>query len=103
MVRSSIGNLPHHPRNQDFPMVMKDKNQLLRKLPKVDECLARLEPHIAEYGVPPRIAKTAVQQTVEQVRSTILNDEQVQIPANEADWDKIFKKRFNPANTGGLL
>jgi len=73
---------------------MKDKNRLLRKLPKVDECLARLETHIAEYEVPPRIAKKAVQQSVEQVRSTILKDEQVHVPDNQADWDEIFKKRI---------
>ena len=75
-------------------MIMKDKNQLLRKLPKVDECLARLEPHIAEYEVPSRIAKKAVQQTVEQVRRTILNDEQVHVPDDQAGWDEIFKKRI---------
>lgn len=76
-------------------MAMKDKNQLLRKLPKVDECLTGLESHIAEYGVPPSIAKKAVQQTVEQVRSAILNDEQVHIPDAQADWEEIFKKRID--------
>ena len=74
---------------------MKDKNKYLRQLPKVDECLARLEPHIEGSDVPPRIAKKAVQQMIEQLRSAILNDEQVQLPDDLAGWDEIFKNRID--------
>ena len=73
---------------------MKDKNKLLRMLPKVDECMARLESYIEEYEIPLRVAKKGVQQSVEQLRSSLLNDEQVHIPENQAEWDEIFKRKI---------
>ncbi len=73
---------------------MKDKNKLLRTLPKVDECLARLESYIEEYEIPLRVAKKGVQQSVEQLRSCILNDEQVHIPEDQAEWDEIFIRKI---------
>ena len=73
---------------------MKDKNKLLRMLPKVDECLARLESYIDEYEVPLRVAKKGVQQSVEQLRRRLLNDEQVVIPDSQAEWDEIFKRKI---------
>ena len=78
----------------DFPVSMKDKNKALRNLPKVDECLARLESHLEEYGIPLRIAKKAVQQTIEQVRNGILEEEKVDVPEGQSRWDEIFKKRI---------
>ena len=82
------------PLNRDFPASMKDKNKSLRKLPKVDECLARLEDHIGTHDVPLLIAKKAVQQSVGQVRNALLNDEQVHIPSTQAAWENIFKKQI---------
>lgn len=73
---------------------MKDKNKLLRKLPKIDECLARLEDHMKEHDVPLLIIKKAVQQSVEQRRNALLNDEHVYIPATQAEWDDIFKEQI---------
>ncbi|MEJ2135740.1 MAG: L-seryl-tRNA(Sec) selenium transferase [Desulfofustis sp.] len=73
---------------------MKDKNKLLRMLPKVDECLTRLEPFTQEQEIPLRIAKRAVQQSVEQLRSQLLNEEQVHIPESQTEWDEIFKSRI---------
>ena len=73
---------------------MKDKNKLLRMLPKVDECLTRLEPFIQEQEIPLRIAKRAVQQSVEQLRSQLLNEAQVHIPESQTEWDEIFKSRI---------
>ena len=73
---------------------MKDKNKSLRKLPKVDECLARLEDHLETYDVPLLIAKKAIQQSVGLVRNALLNDEQVHMPSNQAEWDDIFKEQI---------
>ncbi|NNK58143.1 MAG: L-seryl-tRNA(Sec) selenium transferase [Desulfofustis sp.] len=73
---------------------MKDKNKLLRMLPKVDECLARLESYVEEYEIPLRVAKKGVQQAVEQLRNRLLNDEQVHIPKSQAEWDEIFKRQI---------
>ena len=94
MVRTRVLKLSREPLYQDFPMVMKDKNKLLRNLPKVDECLIRLEPHLKENDVPLRVAKKAVQQAVEQVRTIILQDGQAHIPDGQAEWNEIFKKRI---------
>ena len=63
-------------------------------LPKVDECLTRLEPFIQEQEIPLRIAKRAVQQSVEQLRSQLLNEAQVHIPESQTEWDEIFKSRI---------
>lgn len=69
---------------------MKEKNILLRKLPKVDECLERLATHIEENDVPQVIAKKAVQQSLEKVRSDILQGENVEPPQSEEDWGLLF-------------
>ena len=88
------GNYAARPLKRDFPASMKDKNKLLRKLPKVDECLTRLESYIEQHDVPQLIAKKAVQQSVEQLRSALLNDEHVHIPDTQAEWDVIFKRKI---------
>ncbi|MGI9535476.1 MAG: L-seryl-tRNA(Sec) selenium transferase [Desulfocapsaceae bacterium] len=86
------GNYAARTFKRDFPATMKDKNKLLRKLPKVDECLARLEDHIKRHDTPLLIAKKAVQQSVEQLRNALLRDEPVHFPDTQAEWDEIFKK-----------
>lgn len=73
---------------------MDDKNKLLRNLPKVDECLARLESYMAEHDVPPVIAKKSVQQSLDSVRSKILADEPTEIPDTLDDWIEIFIEKI---------
>mgnify|MGYP001818221209 CR=1 FL=1 len=92
VLKSSARKVHCQPLTRDFPASMKDKNKLLRMLPKVDECLARLESYILEYEIPLRIAKKGVQQSVERLRSRLLNDEQVHIPESQVEWDEIFKR-----------
>jgi len=92
--RVLTGNYAARPLKRDLPVSMKDKNKLLRKLPKVDECLAKLEEHINQHDVPQLIAKKAVQQSVEQLRNALLNDEPVHVPDTLAGWDEIFKARI---------
>ncbi len=71
---------------------MKDKNKLLRQLPKVDECLARLAPFIAEHGIAQLLAKKGVQLTLDSMRTDILADKTVTLPADEQEWDECFRK-----------
>jgi len=71
---------------------MKDKNKLLKLLPKVDECLSRLEPFIVEHCVPPLLAKKGVQQTLALVRNDILEDGPATVPETDGEWDLLFKK-----------
>ena len=52
---------------------MKNRNELLRSLPKVDECLLILLPYITENALPIAIAKKAVQSEIEASRQAILN------------------------------
>ncbi len=69
---------------------MKEKNILLRTLPKVDECLDRLASFVEDNEVPPVIAKKAVQQSLEKVRTDILNEDGGGPPQSEEEWDQLF-------------
>jgi len=69
---------------------MKNKNELLRTLPKVDECLSQLGEYIVENKVPVRLAKKAVQRKIESVRQGVLNDETVKVPDSLEHWRDVF-------------
>lgn len=71
---------------------MKDKNTLLRKLPKVDECLGRLASFMEENDVPQTIAKKAVQKVLEEVRTGILHGNMVEVPESVYDWGRLFEE-----------
>jgi len=73
---------------------MKDKNTLLRSLPKVDESLGRIQAFLKDNEVPSSIGKKAVQQCLEKVRSAILEKDLTQIPDSLAEWDTLFRKRI---------
>jgi L-seryl-tRNA(Ser) seleniumtransferase len=69
---------------------MKNKNQLLRALPKVDECLSHLGQYIEQNNVPVRLAKKAVQNKIQSVRQAVLNEETVEIPDTIEQWRETF-------------
>lgn len=70
--------------------LMDETNQLLRNLPKVDECIANLL-RDTEIDAPLRIIKTVVQETIERAREAILRSKDVGDIRSMADWLAIFK------------
>ena len=69
---------------------MTNKNELLRSLPKVDECLLILLPYITQNLVPTAIAKKAVQSTIDTVRQDILGGLTSNVPNNLEEWTNYF-------------
>ncbi len=69
---------------------MKDKNEILRMLPKVDECLLILLPYMEEQDVPLQLVKGSVQQTIDRVRNAVLQGKEGDIPADLDEWTKLF-------------
>ncbi|MFV0436555.1 MAG: L-seryl-tRNA(Sec) selenium transferase [Desulfopila sp.] len=69
---------------------MKNKNDALRALPKIDECLGWLT-SLVEQSVPQRIIKTSVKEVIERQRQNILGAEWlIPVPMLRADWEKLF-------------
>ena len=69
---------------------MKNRNELLRSLPKVDECLLLLLPYITENMVPIVIAKKAVQSEIEASRQAILSGLVDHVPETVDEWTNHF-------------
>ena len=78
---------------------MKNKNELLRSLPKVDECLLRLSSYISKNDIPAKIAKKAVQAEIDQVRQQILDDSVSRIPQSVEEWTAYFKRAIETLQT----
>ncbi len=68
---------------------METQQQLLRTLPKVDECLARLD-RTAVDNAPPAIIKQAVQKVIETERAKILAGEGITTPLSFGQWQDRF-------------
>lgn len=73
-------------------------NKILRSLPKVDECLLILLPYLEEQMIPTRIAKKAVQVTIEKVRQNVLKNETIDIPVNLDQWTELFLREIKVLN-----
>ncbi len=69
---------------------MKSKNELFRQLPKVDECLLKLETHIQGKKIPFRLAKKAVQQSIEEIRSGLIQGTTAELPESSEAWEALF-------------
>jgi L-seryl-tRNA(Ser) seleniumtransferase len=69
---------------------MKTKNELLRTLPKVDECLLRLAHYLETNEVPLRLAKKAIQQAIERKRQALIDGSTDQAPGSREEWDELF-------------
>lgn len=69
---------------------MDQKAEMLRNLPKVDECLLELSNFINQQGVPLRIAKKAVQTTIDRVRKGILAGGDITLPVDRTAWKILF-------------
>ena len=78
---------------------MDKKNELLRSLPKVDECLLILLPYINEERIPTRMAKTAVQETIDKIRQEVLSGNDGTIPQNLDQWTELFVSVIEEMNT----
>ncbi len=70
---------------------MDEKNRLLRKLPKVDECMGILLNN-SEISAPARIIKTVVQEEVLREREAILNGHKKGEERSLDEWIDIFIK-----------
>ncbi len=81
---------------------MENKNELLRSLPKVDECLLILLPYITQNMVPTAIAKKAVQSTIEVVRSDILDGRTDSVPVNLEEWTNCFIESIENLNASNF-
>jgi L-seryl-tRNA(Ser) seleniumtransferase len=81
---------------------MKNKNSLLRKLPKVDETLHKLEPFIKAHAIAPLLAKRCVQKTIECKRSEVLNEELERLPESTAEWLQLFETALLKMNDFNL-
>ncbi len=62
-----------------------DRQEHLRSIPKVDECLAALEGDVAGSGTPASVVKAAVREVLAEVRQAILAGEQVVPDALDID------------------
>ena len=81
---------------------MKNKNSLLRKLPKVDETLHQLEPFIKAHAIAPLLAKRCVQKTIKCKRSEVLNEELERLPESTAEWLQLFETALLKMNDFNL-
>ena len=69
---------------------MNNKNALLRKLPKVDECLMELGERLTP-DVPAALVKIAVQECIERKRQDILNGEISKAEMTTMEWLDMFE------------
>jgi L-seryl-tRNA(Ser) seleniumtransferase len=72
---------------------MEKKKELLRSLPKVDECLLWLKLSLDE-SVPSRIVKECVQSVIEKERSVILSDTENISVKTENEWIHLFTREI---------
>ncbi len=73
---------------------MEKKNELLRALPKVDECMGMLEGEFSK-AVPPKIVKKSVRSCIELEREKILDNEDNYQKIDKVEWKDIFIKAIN--------
>ncbi|MFW2365473.1 MAG: L-seryl-tRNA(Sec) selenium transferase [Desulforhopalus sp.] len=73
---------------------MDTKSNLLRALPKVDECLLLLAKD-PEINAPPRIVKSVVQELIELQREKILNGDGDTCSLLMEDWLQLFSKAID--------
>lgn len=74
--------------------MMNIKTQLLRALPKVDECILELKKRLSPE-IPLRIIKIVVQDSIELEREKILENERDCKELNIEEWLEIFKKKVD--------
>ena len=80
---------------------METKNKLLRGLPKVDECMARIFSSIP-LGIQQALVKKCIQQVIERERKKILNDDHLYEMPKEKDWNELFMLEIAQKNDNNL-
>ena len=80
---------------------MNDKNNLLRKLPKIDFVLDNLDHKSSDY-VPLAIEKAAIRGTIEKYRQLILSGHCCELPPTQKEWNAIFNKAIEIKNRPNL-
>ena len=81
---------------------MKNNNELLRSLPKVDECLLILLPYMTENMVPVSIAKKAVQSEIETFRQAILSGKAEGVPGSLEEWTDHFVTKIKTLHSNNF-
>lgn len=81
---------------------MINKNELLRSLPKVDECLLILLPYITQNMIPTAIAKKAVQSTIDTVRQDVIGGRTSNVPDTLEEWTNYFVDAIEHLNSFNL-
>lgn len=76
-----------------FAKKMKNKNTLLKALPKVDECIALLQGNVPAE-TPPRIIKSVVQRSIDLEREKILNGNNTCRELTSVEWLRIFQENI---------
>ena len=72
---------------------MKNKNTLLKALPKVDECIALLKKDVSA-DTPSNIIKSVVQRSIDLEREKILREDHPCCEITKAEWLRIFKENI---------
>jgi len=78
---------------------MEKKYELLRSLPKIDECFTWLE-NLLDNPVPQRIVKECIQQVIDRERQNILTDKgQPLAIRSRSEWEKLFLQSIHEKMT----
>ena len=77
---------------------MEKRKELLRSLPKVDECLSWLE-MLQDEGVAARIVKECVQEAIADERKCILDDNRMCSPKSQVEWTSLFIEKVKRKTT----
>jgi len=80
---------------------MNTKNTLLRNLPKVDLVLEDLL-HSSNSTVPLLILKSAVRETLENLRENILSGHTTELPDSTQEWEILFEDAIKKKTTPNL-
>lgn len=80
---------------------MKQKNTLLRQLPKVDIVLDNIL-DLESLDVPLGIIKASIREILEKFRKRILAEELTELPRDHREWNSIFIKGIQQKNSPNL-
>lgn len=72
----------------------KNKNNLLRLLPKVDDCIERLITHTGE-NIPLWVVKKSVQSVIGKMRHGVLEERITELPSSFDGWKDLFLKEIS--------
>jgi L-seryl-tRNA(Ser) seleniumtransferase len=80
---------------------MSEQNKLLRKLPKIDLVLDKLEDSL-ESSLPITLIKSVIRETIDHFREQILSGEIIELPEDDNKWNELFLKALEKKNSPNL-